>query len=135
MRKIVYYFFFFNHFHSAPSRNSSSVSPFSLKLSLMLSIHFLFGLLLFHLPGTSISISLFPTYFSFLRITCPYQRSLLSCTFFRYFLHFYCSSNSFIPDLIQLSSPSHLTQHFQFRHIQSFLLSFLTTPLFCTVDH
>ena len=47
----------------------------------MLSNHLRFGLPLLLFPGTSIPITLFPTYSSSLLETCPYHFNLLSCTF------------------------------------------------------
>ena len=51
------------------------------KSFLMLSKHLRFGLPLLLFPGTSIPITLLPTYSSSLLNTCPYHFNLLSCTF------------------------------------------------------
>ena len=50
-------------------------------LLLMLSNHLRFGLPLLLFPGTSITITLLPTYSYSLRNTCPYHFNLRSCTF------------------------------------------------------
>ena len=52
------------------------------KSFLMLSNHLRFGLPLLLFPGTSIAITLLPTYSSSLLNICPYHFNLLSCTFF-----------------------------------------------------
>ena len=67
--------------HLARSCVSSLDNSFSDKSFLMLSIHLLFGLPLLLFPGTSIAITLLPTYSSSLLSTCPYHFNLLSCTF------------------------------------------------------
>ena len=87
-----HYFFIFSHFyagsmclmrrlHLGRSCASSSDNPLSDKSFLMLSNHLRFGLPLLLFPGTSIPITLFPTYSSSLLETCPYHFNLLSCTF------------------------------------------------------
>ena len=66
--------------HFAWSCASSLDNSLSNKLFLMLSNHLRFGLPLLLFPGTSIPITLLPTYSSLLN-TCPYHFNLLSCTF------------------------------------------------------
>ena len=73
-------------YSGSPQRDSNlhftgfTSSPFlapTLSMSFLIkSIHLLFGLSLFLMPGTAISIILFPTLSSYLLFTCPYQRSL-----------------------------------------------------------
>ena len=60
---------------------SSLDNSLSFKSFLMLSNHLRFGLPVLLFPGTSIAITLFPTYSSSLLNTCPYHFNLLSCTF------------------------------------------------------
>ena len=90
--KTILLFLIFSHFyvgsmclmrllHLARSCVSSLDNSFSDKSFLMLSIHLLFGLPLLLFPGTSIAITLLPTYSSSLLSTCPYHFNLLSCTF------------------------------------------------------
>ena len=67
--------------HLGRSCTSSSDNPLSDKSFLMLSNHLRFGLPLLLFPGTSIPITLFPTYSSSLLETSPYHFNLLSCTF------------------------------------------------------
>ena len=55
--------------------------PLSDKSFLMLSNHLRFGLPLLLFPGTSIAITILPTYSSSLLKTYPYHFNLLSCTF------------------------------------------------------
>ena len=74
------------HLHLARSCASSPDSPVSDKSFLMLSNHLRFGLPLLLFPGTSIAITLLPTYSSSLLNTCPYHFNLLSCTFILIFL-------------------------------------------------
>ena len=89
---IHFFFFIFSHFyvgsmclarrlHLGRSCASSSDNPLSDKSFLVLSNHLRFGLPLLLFPGTSIPITLFPTYSSSLLKTCPYHFNLLSCTF------------------------------------------------------
>ena len=68
-------------FHLARSCASSLDNYLSDKSFLMLSNHLRFGLPLLLFPGTSIAITLLPTYPSSLLNTCPYHFNLLSCTF------------------------------------------------------
>ena len=68
--------------HLARSCASSRDNSLSDKSSLMLSNHLRFGHSLLLFPGTSIAITLLPTYSSSLLKTCPYHFNLLSCTFF-----------------------------------------------------
>ena len=88
----IFFFFIFSHFyvgsmclmrrlHLGQSCASSSDNPLSDKSFLMLSNHLRFGLPLLLFPGTSIPITLFPTYSSSLLKICPYHFNLLSCTF------------------------------------------------------
>ena len=67
--------------HLARSCVSSLDNSFSDKSFPMVSIHLRFGLPLLLFPGTSIAITLLPTYSSSLLSTCPYHFNLLSCTF------------------------------------------------------
>ena len=67
--------------HLARSCVSSLDNSFSDKSFPMVSIHLRFGLPLLLFPGTSIPITLLPTYSSSLLNTCPYHFNLLSCTF------------------------------------------------------
>ena len=87
-----FFFFIFSHFyvgsmclvrclHLGRSCASSSDNRLSDKSFLMLSNRLRFGLPLLLFPGTSIPITLFPTYSSSLLETCPYHFNLLSCTF------------------------------------------------------
>ena len=112
-----FFFFIFSHFyvgsmclmrrlHLGRSCASSSDNPLSDKSFLMLSSHLRFGLPLLLFPGTSIPITLFPTYSSSLLETCLYHFNLLSCTFLDI-------SHTFVVPLI-LSFP---------------ILSILVTPL------
>ena len=93
--------------HLARSCVSSLDNSLSDKSFLLLSNHLLFVLPLLLFPGTSITITLFPTYSSSLLNTCPYHFNLLSCTF----LAISPTSNSFIPNSVQLgdSTPPHPT--------------------------
>ena len=85
-------FLIFSHFHVgsmclmrrlhlARSWASSLDNSLSDKSFPMLSNHLRFGLPLLLFPGTSIAITLLPTYSSSLLNTCPYHFNLLSCTF------------------------------------------------------
>ena len=67
--------------HLARSCMSSLDNSFSDKSFPMVSINLRFGLPLLLFPGTSIPITLLPTYSSSLLNTCPYHFNLLSCTF------------------------------------------------------
>ena len=67
--------------HLARSWASSLDNSLSDKSFLMLSNHLRFGLPLLLFPGTSIAITLLPTYSSSLLNTCPYHFNLLYCTF------------------------------------------------------
>ena len=67
--------------HLARSCVSSLDNSFSDKSFPMVSIHLRVGLPLLLFPGTSIAITLLPTYSSSLLSTCPYHFNLLSCTF------------------------------------------------------
>ena len=71
-------------YETPPFSQVLRVLPWQFSLSdksfLMMSNHLRFGLLL--LPGTSIVITLLPTYSSSLLNTCPYHFNLLCCTFF-----------------------------------------------------
>ena len=67
--------------HLARSCVSSLDNSLSDKSFLMLSNHLRFGIPLLLFPGTSIAITLLPTYSSALLSTCPYHVNLLSCTF------------------------------------------------------
>ena len=67
--------------HLARSYVSSLGNSLSDKSFLMLSNHLRFGLPLLLFPGTSIAITLLPTYSSSLLNSCPYHFNLLSCTF------------------------------------------------------
>ena len=67
--------------HLARSCVSSLDNSFSDKSFPMVSIHLRFGLPLLPFPGTSIPVTLLPTYSSSLLNTCPYHYNLLSCTF------------------------------------------------------
>ena len=67
--------------HLARSCVSSLDNYFSDKSFPMVSIHLRFGLPLLLFPGTSIPVTLLPTYSSSLLNTCPYHFNLLSCTF------------------------------------------------------
>ena len=89
---ILLLFLIFSHFyvgsmclmrrlHLARSWASSLDNSLSDKSFLMLSNHLRFGLPLLLFPGTSIAITLLPTYSSSLLNTCPYYFNLLSCTF------------------------------------------------------
>ena len=60
---------------------SSPDNSLSDKSFLMISNHLRFGLPLLLFPGTSIHITLLPTYSYSLLKTCPYHFNLLSCTF------------------------------------------------------
>ena len=64
-----------------PSCASSLDNSLSDKSFLMLSNHLCFGLPLLLFPGTSIPITLFPTFSSSPPKACPYHFNLLSCTF------------------------------------------------------
>ena len=91
---ICFFFFFirnFSHFyvglmylmrrlHLAGSCASSLDNSLSNKSFLMLSNHLRFGLPLLLFPGTSIAITLLPTYSYSLLNTCPYHFNLLSCS-------------------------------------------------------
>ena len=68
-------------FHLSRSCSSSPDNSLSDKSFLMLSNHVRFGLPLRLFPGTSITITLLPTYSSSLLNTCPYHFNLLSWTF------------------------------------------------------
>ena len=85
--------------HLGRSCASSSDNPLSDKSFLMLSNHLRFGLTLLLFPGTSIPITLFPTYSYSLLETCPLQPTLLH--FLGYFSHFCRPSNSLIPNSVQ----------------------------------
>ena len=93
--------------HVGRSCTSSPDNPLSDKSFLMLSNHLRFGIPLLLFPGTSILITLLPTYSSSLLETCPYHFNLLSCTFFLYFSHFCRPSNSFIPNSVHLGDSTH----------------------------
>ena len=67
--------------HLARSCASSLDNSLSDKSFPMLSNHLRFGLPLLLFPGTSVAITLLPTYSSSLLNTCPYHFNLLSCTF------------------------------------------------------
>ena len=67
--------------HLAWSCVSSLDNSLSDKSFLMLANHLHFGLPLLLFPGTSIAITLLPTYSSSLLSTCPYHFNLLSYTF------------------------------------------------------
>ena len=67
--------------HLTQSCASSPDNSLSDKSLLMLSNHLRFGLPLLLFPGTSILITLLPTYSFSLLNTCPYHFNLLSCTF------------------------------------------------------
>ena len=67
--------------HLARYYVSSFDNSFSDQSFPMVSIHLRFGLPLLLFPGTSIPITLLPTYSSSLHNTCPYHFNLLSCTF------------------------------------------------------
>ena len=92
LNRFFFFFFIFSNFyvgsmclvrrlHLGRSCASSSDNPLSDKSFLMLSNHLRFGLPLLLFPGTSIPITLFPTYSSSLLETCPYHFNLLSCIF------------------------------------------------------
>ena len=66
---------------AARSCASSPDNPSSVISCLMMSIHLRFCLPFFHFPYISMIITPLPTYSSFLLTTCPYQFTLLSCTF------------------------------------------------------
>ena len=67
--------------HLARSWASSLDNSLSDKSFPMLSNHLRFGLPLLLFPGTSIAITLLPTYSSSLLNTCPYHFNILACTF------------------------------------------------------
>ena len=67
--------------HLARTCASSPDNSLSDKSFQMLSNHLRFGLPLLLFPGTSIPITLLPTYSFSLLNTCPYHFNLLSCTF------------------------------------------------------
>ena len=73
--------FLMSRLHLTRSCASSPDHSFSDKCFLMLSNHFRFDLPLLLFPGTSITITLLPTYSSSHLNTCPYHFNLLSCTF------------------------------------------------------
>ena len=88
----IFFFFIFSHFHVGSmclvrrlhlgrSCASSPDNSLSDKSFLMLSNHLRFGLPLLLFPGTSIPITILPTYSSSLLKTCPCHFNLLSCTF------------------------------------------------------
>ena len=68
-------------FHLIRSCASSLDNSLSDKFLLMFSNHLRFGLPLLLFPGTSITITLLPTYSSSLLNSCPYHFNLLSYTF------------------------------------------------------
>ena len=93
---LYYYFFFFfrvfshlyvgsvclmRRLHLARSCVSSLDNSLSDKSFQVQSNHLRFRLPLLLFPGTSIAITLLPTYSSSLRTTCPYHFNILSCTF------------------------------------------------------
>ena len=69
------------HLHLSQSCASYPDNSPSDKSFWMLSNHLCFGLPLLLFPGTSIAITLLPTYLSSLLNTCPYHFKLLSSTF------------------------------------------------------
>ena len=95
----------------------------------MLSNHLRFGLPLLLFPGTSIAITLLPTYSSSQNMPIPLQPTFLH--FLGYLSHLLCPSNSFIPNSVQLGDSTHP----HFRHIQLLLLCFLHCPSLSTVHH
>ena len=107
------------------------------KSFLMLSIHPRFGLPLLLFPGTSIAITLLPTYSSSLHSTCPYQVfNLLSCTFLDISLTFvvplilsFLILSSLVTPLIHLNILISATSNFFSR------LCFLHSPSLGTVHH
>ena len=89
---LLFLFLIFSHFyvgsmclmrrlHLAQSCVSSLDNYLSDKSFLMPSNHLRFGLPLLLFSGTSIAITLLPTYSSSLLSECPYHFNLLSCTF------------------------------------------------------
>ena len=108
------FFFIFSHFyvgsmclvrrlHLGRSCATSSDNPLSDKSFLMLSNHLRIGLPLLLFTGTSIPITLFPTYSRNMPI--PLQPTLLY--FLGYFSHFCRHSNSFIPNSVHLGDSTH----------------------------
>ena len=65
-------------------------------------------------PGTSITITLLPTYPSSLLITCPYHVNLLSCTFVFHLIILFFILSSFM-------SSKHPSQHPHSHHIEVLL--------------
>ena len=72
---------FLCYIHWTRSCPYSPENSLSNKSFLMLSNLLCFGLPLLLFPGTSITITIFPTHSSSLLKTCPYHFNLLSCTF------------------------------------------------------
>ena len=91
--------------HSVLFSMSLSLAPTSPISSFSISTNLLFGLPLFLFPGNSISITLLPTYFWSLLMTCPYHLSL--------------------PSLIFISNRTILTVPLMYSFL---ILSFLVTP-------
>ena len=109
-----------------------NLTIFSDKSFLMLSNHLHFGLPLLLFPGTSIPISLLPTYLSSLLNTCPYHFNLLSCTFLD------ISPTFVVPLILSFLIMSSLVTpliHPNFHHIQLLLLCFLHCPCLGSVHH
>ena len=88
----IFFIFIFSHFYVgsmcltkrlniARPCASSPANSLSDKSILKLSNHLRFGLPLLLFTGTSIAITLLPTYSSSLLNTCPYHFNLHSCTF------------------------------------------------------
>ena len=72
---------YMSRLHFAWSCASSPDNSLSDKSFLMLSSHLRFGLPLLLLPGTSVTITILPTYSSPFFNTCPYHFYQRSCTF------------------------------------------------------
>ena len=90
--QLIFFFRIFSHFyvgsmclvrrlHLSQCCASSPDNSISDKSFLMLSNHLRFGPPLLLFPGTSIPVTLVPTYSSSLLNTCQYHFNLLSCTF------------------------------------------------------
>ena len=143
---ILFFFFFFflifshlyvgsmclvRRLHLARSCSSSPDNSLSDKSFLILSNHLHFGLPLLLFLGTSIPITLFPTYLSTLLNTCPYHFNPLYCTF----LDISPNSVALILSFLILSILVTPLIHLNFGHIQLLLVRFLHCPRLGTVHH
>ena len=133
--------------HLVRSCASSLDNSLSDKSFLVLSNHLRFGLRLLLFPGTSIAMTLLPTYSYSLLNTCQYHINLLSCTFLAISPTFvvplilsFLILSSLVTPLVHLNILISATSNFFScafftAHVSApFIIASLTTVLYCILS-